>query len=51
VGDGFRVDTSTEANTRWDLNLTGFRGEEEIGFNADPYVSSGIFQLITWLIP
>jgi HK97 family phage major capsid protein len=51
VGDDFRVDTSTEAGTRWDTNLTGFRAEEEIGFNADPYVSSGIFQLITGLIP
>lgn len=51
VGDDYRVDTSTEANTRWDLNLTGFRGEEEIGFNADPYVSSGIFQMVTGLIP
>jgi hypothetical protein len=51
VGDGFRVDTSTEANDRWDKNLTGFRGEEEIGFNADPYVASGLFQVCLTAIP
>lgn len=51
VGDDFRVDVSSEANDRWDKNLTGFRGEEEIGFNADPFVASGIFQRITGLIP
>lgn len=47
IGLGYRVDTSDQAGTRWDLNLTGFRGEEEIGFNADPYVASGLFQLIS----
>jgi HK97 family phage major capsid protein len=46
VGDEFRVDTSTEAGDRWDKNLTGFRAEEEIGFNADPYVVQGQFQLV-----
>jgi|SRR5438105_9425010 len=51
IGDDYRIDTSTEAGTRWDQNLTGFRGEEEIGFNADPYVASGVFQMITGLIP
>jgi HK97 family phage major capsid protein len=44
LGDGYRVDTSTEAGDRWDKNLTGFRAEEEIAFNADPYVQSGNFQ-------
>lgn len=44
LGQGYRVDTSDQAGTRWDTNLTGFRGEEEIGFNADPYVAAGIFQ-------
>lgn len=44
IGDAYRVDTSDVAGTRWDYNLTGFRGEEEIGFNADPYVASGMFQ-------
>jgi HK97 family phage major capsid protein len=46
LGHGYRVDVSTEAGDRWDKNLTGFRGEEEIGFNADPYVFSGLFQKI-----
>lgn len=44
VGDGYRIDTSTESSDRWDKNLTGFRAEEEIAFNADPYVASGLFQ-------
>jgi HK97 family phage major capsid protein len=44
LGDGFRVDVSTEAGDRWDKNLTGFRFEEELAFNADPYVVSGLFQ-------
>lgn len=51
VGDEFRVDVSTEAGDRWDKNLTGFRAEEEIGFNADPYVVAGYFQRITDVIP
>jgi HK97 family phage major capsid protein len=46
IGDDYRVDVSTEANDRWDKNLTGFRAEEEIAFNADPYVASGFFQRI-----
>jgi hypothetical protein len=25
---------STDVNDRWDKNLTGFRAEEEIGFNG-----------------
>jgi hypothetical protein len=41
------VDVSTEAGDRWDKNLTGFRGEEEFAFNADPYVLAGRFQRIT----
>lgn len=44
LGDGYRVDSSSEAGDRWDKNLVGFRAEEEIAFNADPYVSSGLFQ-------
>ena len=51
LGDDYRIDTSTEANDRWDENLTGFRGEEEIGFNGDPYVASGMFQRITDFVP
>ena len=46
-GQGYRVDTSSEAGTRWDQNLTGFRGEEEIAFDARPAVYSGKFQRIT----
>jgi len=51
TGDGYRVDVSDTAGTRWDTNETGFRGEEEIGFNADPYVVAGIFQRITDFTP
>ncbi len=51
VGDDYRVDVSSEAGDRWDKNLTGFRAEEEIGFNADASVLVGAFQRITGLIP
>ena len=47
IGEDVRVDTSSEAGDRWDKNLTGFRVEEEIAFNADPYVAAGLFQRIT----
>jgi HK97 family phage major capsid protein len=49
-GDGYRVDTSSEAGDRWDKNLTGFRGEEEIAFDARPAVYTGHFQRITNLV-
>lgn len=45
-GQGYRVDVSSEAGTRWDYNLTGFRGEEEIAFDARPAVFTGYFQRI-----
>ena len=45
-GQGYRVDVSSEAGTRWDYNLTGFRGEEEIAFDARPAVYTGYFQRI-----
>jgi HK97 family phage major capsid protein len=51
IGDDYRVDVSSEANDRWDKNMTGFRAEEEIAFNADPPVMVGAFQRITGLIP
>lgn len=51
TGQGYRVDTSDQAGNRWDKNETGFRGEEELGFNADPYVVSGIFQRVTDFTP
>jgi HK97 family phage major capsid protein len=47
TGLGYRIDTSDQAGTRWDYNLTGFRAEEEFGFNATPYVLAGMFQRIT----
>lgn len=50
-GMEFRIDTSDVAGTRWDQNLIGFRGEQEIGFNARPAVFTGHFQLITGVIP
>lgn len=50
-GMEFRIDTSDTAGDRWDKNLVGFRGEEEIGFNANSAVAVGAFQLITGLIP
>lgn len=50
-GQAYRVDTSDVANTRWDQNLTGFRGEEEMGFDARPAVYAGYAQMITDIIP
>ena len=38
IGSEFRIDVSSEAGSRFDQNITGFRGEEEFGFNAEPYV-------------
>lgn len=46
IGEDLRVDTSDEAGDRWDKNLTGFRFEEEIAFNATPYVLAGYFQRV-----
>jgi len=50
-GQSYRVDSSDEAGTRWDTNLTGFRGEEEMGFDARPAVYAGYAQLCTDVIP
>jgi HK97 family phage major capsid protein len=47
TGLGYRVDTSSEAGTRFDYNLTGFRAEEEIAFNATPYIVAGKAQRLT----
>jgi HK97 family phage major capsid protein len=41
TGQGFRIDVSSEAGSRFDQNVTGFRAEEEFGFNAQPYVRTG----------
>jgi HK97 family phage major capsid protein len=51
VGMGYRVDTSTEAGTRWDNNLIGFRAEEDIAFDARTAVATGNFVRITNLVP
>lgn len=50
-GESYRVDSSDVAGARWDTNLTGFRGEEEIGFDARPAVYAGHFQMITDIVP
>jgi HK97 family phage major capsid protein len=50
-GMEFRIDTTDVAGDRWDKNLIGFRGEEEIGINAYTAVFVGAFQLVTGLIP
>ena len=50
-GQSYRVDSSDEAGTRWDTNLTGFRGEEEMGFDARPTVYAGYAQMITDIVP
>jgi HK97 family phage major capsid protein len=50
-GQGYRVDVSDQAGTRWDTNLTGFRGEEEIAFDARPFVYTGYFQRTTNILP
>jgi len=50
-GMEFRIDTSDQAGSRWSQNLVGFRGEEEIGFNAATGVNVGAAQLYTSVIP
>ena len=51
VGQDFRIDTNDSAGTRWDYNLIGFRGEEDIAFDARAAVASGAFERITNLVP
>jgi hypothetical protein len=36
-----RIDVSSAAGTRFDQNITGFRAEEDFGFNAEPPVRTG----------
>jgi HK97 family phage major capsid protein len=50
-GMEFRIDSSDQAGTRWDQNLIGYRGEEEIGFHAGTAVEAGAAQLVTAVIP
>ncbi len=47
TGQEYRIDVSSEANLRFDQNVTGFRAEEEFAFNAEPYVRTGRVQKIT----
>lgn len=49
TGQEYRVDVSSEAGSRFDQNITGFRAEEEFGFNAEPYVRTGRVQKVTGL--
>jgi HK97 family phage major capsid protein len=46
VGQDYRIDVSSEAGSRFDQNVTGFRAEEEFAFNAEPYVRTGRVQKI-----
>jgi HK97 family phage major capsid protein len=49
TGQGFTIDVSSEAGSRFDQNVTGFRAEEEFGFNAEPYVRTGRVQRVNGL--
>ena len=49
LGQEYRIDVSSEAGTRFDQNITGFRAEEEFGFNAEPYVRTGRVQKVLGL--
>jgi hypothetical protein len=49
IGSEFRIDVSSEAGSRFDQNITGFRAGEEFGFNATPYVATGKFVKILGL--
>jgi hypothetical protein len=48
IGSEFRIDVSSDAGNR-STNVTGFRAEEEFGFNAEPYVRTGKFVKILGL--
>ena len=50
-GQNYRVDSSSVAGTRWDANVTGFRGEMELGLDARPAVYSGAFQFVADILP
>jgi HK97 family phage major capsid protein len=49
TGHEYRIDVSSEAGSRFDQNITGFRAEEDFGFNAQPYVRTGRVQKIVGL--
>ena len=44
---GPRPSCSSEAGNRFDQNITGFRAEEEMAFNADPFVLTGRVPQVT----
>ncbi len=50
-GEGQRIDSSDVAGTRWDVNVTGFRGELEMGFDARPAVYAGALQFVADVLP
>lgn len=50
-GESFRVDSSDVAGERWDKNLVGFRGEQEIGLDARPAVFAGAFETVADITP
>jgi HK97 family phage major capsid protein len=45
-GQEYRIDISSDGGNRFDQNVTGFRGEEELGFNAEPAVRTGHVQIV-----
>lgn len=47
----YRVDVSDTAYDRFDKNLVGFRGEEEIGLDARAAVFAGAFQFVADIVP
>jgi hypothetical protein len=49
IGSEFRIDGSSEADSRFDQDVTGFRADEEFEFNAEPYVRTGKFVKILGL--
>ena len=50
-GAEFRIDSTDVGGTRWDQNLVGFRGEEEIAIHAGAGVATGGAQLLLNAIP
>ena len=46
TGQEYTIDVSSEAGSRFDQNITGFRAEEEFAFNAEPYVRTGRVQKV-----
>jgi len=46
-GQDYTIDVSSEAGSRFDQNVTGYRGEEEMGFNAEPAVRTGRVQIVS----